>query len=760
MMTVNRSTGEWSLMARQQAAVARIGQLGLQGVELTVLIDDALEALAATLDVGYATLLELDGDWRSCSVRAANYRGQRITARQLASTRVPAGRDSMPGYTVMQGEVTATADLPNDQRFRSRASEYNTPAGSAVNAPVGWGERPWGVLGAYGIEGRDWTEDDLQFVQSMANTIGLAIFRSRAEDALRESNTRLELSLAATDLVAWSWDFTNDIIELSPGAQRVYGLDDGVTEITDDQFTQFVEPEDRPALRGSTYEALQTTGRYHVTYRWRNAARGDEVRWLETWGRVVDDNAGRATRLIGVTTDVTERRLAEDQRAALLAAEQQARREGERARDRLALLVEGAARFSASLDPNEVLASLPEFCVPRLADVCLVDLVGDDHVLVEAAVRAVDEESLALVRELRSRRAALGRGGIYSEAAVADRGRGVLVSHMTDEQFQAASVDDDHLAVFRRFGARSSVIVPLIARGRVLGVLSLLTNRSERFFTSDDLSLAQELADRAALAVDNGRLFESRNRVARSLQAALLPPKLPDIDGLELAARYQVAEDDIEIGGDFYDVIEMGERVFGLVVGDVCGRGPDAAAMTGLMRHSVRAAVVREWTPSGVLSQTNDAVLSQIDDYRFCTAAFLRVAIGSDGLLHLLASSAGHPQPIVLRADGTAEAVECGGLLLGVVPSPNLVDVTVTLGPGDSIILYTDGITEARRGTELFGPERLLDAVTELAGQHAEGVASGIVDAVRRFADDASDDQAVLVLRAPVLEGPRPPMPA
>lgn len=756
-MTPNRSTGEWSIVARQQAAVAHVGQLGLKGVSLDQLLAEALEAMTTTLEVRFVSLLELEPDWRSLSVRAAAVDGYVIEQSALAGVRVPAGRDSLPGYTVMQGGPVATSDLLNDQRFRARAAEYDTQSQAAVAAPVGWGERPWGVLGAYSDDQRDWTDDDCHFVQSMANTIGLAIYRTQAEAELHDSSARLELSLDAGGLGAWSWELDSDLIDLSPSAASVYGLGPGSVELTGDQFLDLVHPDDRTALRGGAFESIQTTGEQHALYRWVHHQRG-EVRWMESWGRMVNEGPA-STRLIGVVADVTERRLADETKEALLAAEQRARVEAERARERLSVLADASARFGASLDPAAVVGVLADFCVPRLADVCLVDVRNDDDELVEVAGAATDEQSLVDVRALRAKRAELaGVGGIWSESKVAANVESVLMHRLTDEQFQQAASDGDHLALLRRFGAVSSIVVPLLARGRVLGVLTLMTNRSGRTFTDDDLSLVEDLAGRVALAYDNGRLFESRNRVARSLQAALLPPALPAIDGLDLAARYQVAEDDIEIGGDFYDVIEMGDRAWGVVVGDVCGRGPDAAALTGLMRHSVRAAVVRERLPSGVLAQTNDAVLGQIDDARFCTATYLRVEVRDDGRpVRVLASSAGHPRPLILRADGRAESVECSGLLLGVVPAPRLVDVEVELEPGDAVVIYTDGVTEARRGTELFAEGRLMATLAALQGADADGIAQGIVDAVNDFAEGSNDDRAILVIRNAAVAAPAEP---
>lgn len=746
-MTPHRSTGEWSLAVRQQASVARVGQLGLQGGDLEELLGAALAAVADTLGVRNVALLELLAGWRELQGRAAIYDGTPITLDLVQKVRVPAGRESMPGYTVMQAGAVMSEDLLADQRFRARAAEYGLAAQAAITAPVGWGERPWGVLCVYSDVVRAWTDDDVHFVQSMANTVGLAIARQRVEHELRDSSARLDLSLGAGGLGAWTWDMSSDFVELSASAQAIYGVIADEFDGSGEQVLDLVHPDDRAVLRGEVYEALQTSGEQHNVYRIVRPNDG-ELRWVESWGRLLTDE-GHPYRLVGVISDITERRLADETKEALLAREQRARVEAEHARERLTLLAEAGARFSGSLDPEVILAALPEVCVPVLADVCLVDVFDDHGELEEAAASSRDEQSLADVRELRRRRAALGGvGGLWSDRNVARWGERVFEPELTDKHFQAAASDEEHLALFRRMGTRSAIVVPLVARGRIMGVLTVILNRAGRHYEPDDLEMVEQLAARAALALDNGRLFESRNRVAQSLQAALLPPALPEIDGLGLAARYRVAEADIEIGGDFYDVMEVGERAWGVVVGDVCGRGPDAAALTGLVRHSVRTAVVRERVPSRVLAQTNDAVLDQIDDARFCTAAYLRVEVGNPGeSVRVVASSAGHPRPAVLRGDGRAELVDCAGLLLGVVASPALIDVELLLRPGDSVILYTDGVTEARQGKELFGEVRLLDALGTLADSDAEGIAAGIDAAVRTFQDDANDDVAILVVQ-------------
>jgi len=736
-------------MARLQASLARIGRAGLEGGALEDVLAVTVGEVGDALGVPDVVLLELDRTWSVLHGRAARIGGELLAAELVRQVRVPAGTGSMAGFTVDQGEAVVSSDLAADERFEARGRDYGLQAEAAVAVPVGLGERPWGVLVVYAPEVRDWTADEVAYASSVGATVGLTVARTELERDLRDAATRLDLSLAAGGMGAWTWDLGADRVELSQQALELLDVPEGF-DGRSDAFLAVVHRDDQPILRGDVYEALQTDGETHGVF--RLAVRG-ETRWIESWGRLLSGPKG--PRLVGVVADITERQLAEETREALLAREQRARVVAEQARERMALLARTGERLAGSLEVGVVLDIVLDTCVPRLADVCLIDLLDDDGRLVEVAATATTDQALADVRELRTRRAALGGvGGIYSERQVAGLATPVLIRSMGEDDYVAASVDDDHLALFRRFDARSSIVVPLVSRGRVIGVISLLLRGGSRRYDDEDLDLASSLSTRAALAVENARLYEARNRVARSLQDALLPPALPDVPGLELAARYRVAEADTEIGGDFYDVVEVADGAWAVVVGDVCGRGPDAAALTGLVRHSVRTAVVRERVPSRILALANDAVLGQIDDARFCTAAFLRVVVApGGGGATVTASSAGHPRPVLLRADGTTSLLDCAGVLIGVVPSPPLVDLDVALAPGDAVVLYTDGVTEARRGRELFGDGRLLETVQGLAGASAEALARGIEDAVVAFQEGATDDVAIVALRVSAAAG-------
>lgn len=746
MAVAERTDGDWGAVARQQASLARVAQAGLQGGSLDELAGMVLREVGETLDVSDVVLLEVEPSWEELRGRAALFGGRLIDSELVKRVRVPSGRGSMAGFTVLQGELVVSPDLQADGRFEVKGPEYGISSRAAITAPVGLGERPWGVLVAYSADVRAWTDEEGAYVSSVGAAVGLAAARTLVESDLRDAAARLDLSLEAGGMGSWTWDVVGGVVEMSEAAQEVWGIE-GPFDGSPETFMTIVHPEDRTILRSDVYEAMQTSGEAHHVF--RVLAPSGEVRWLESWGRLLGGPQGQ--RLVGVITDITERQLAAETREALLVREQEARVAAELAHHQMALLVGAGIEFSGTFDVGVVVDILAKTCVPQLADVCLVDLMNDEGRLVERAALTRSDEALADLRALRSRRAALGgKGGVYSEHEVARQQTPVLLPSIEDADYERTAADVDHLALMRRFDARSSLVVPLVSRGRVVGVISLLFRGRKRAYGPDDLCFVETLAARASLAIDNARLYEARNRVALALQAALLPPALPEVPGLDLAARYRVAEADTEIGGDFYDVVGLGDGAVGVVVGDVCGRGPEAAALTGLVRHSVRTAVMREQMPSRVLALTNDAVLGQIDDARFCTAAFLRIdpaprcGVG----VEVVASSAGHPRPVLLRADGSASFVDCAGLLLGVVPSPTLVDLQLTLEPGDAMVLYTDGVTEARRDGDLFGEDRLLDTVHGLAGSNAEDLAAGVEAAVVAFQKGATDDVAILVVRA------------
>ena len=257
------------------------------------------------------------------------------------------------------------------------------------------------------------------------------------------------------------------------------------------------------------------------------------------------------------------------------------------------------------------------------------------------------------------------------------------------------------------------MLIPLRARGRTVGVMALGFGE---VVGTDHLALFEDLGRRAALAIDNARLYEERANVARTLQRSLLPPVLPEVPGIDLAARY-VAAGESEVGGDFYDCFRTGDGEWAVVIGDVCGKGAEAAAVTALARYTVRAsATLHSDEPAVVLQDLNEAIRRQSPASRFCTVLYVSLSLHGDRVTGTVASG-GHPLPLILRADGRVETAGLPGTLLGILPDPEIRPQPLTLRPGDSL----DPLHRRRdRGEPLdhrFGPEQLATCVAECHGR-------------------------------------------
>jgi serine phosphatase RsbU (regulator of sigma subunit)/PAS domain-containing protein len=292
--------------------------------------------------------------------------------------------------------------------------------------------------------------------------------------------------------------------------------------------------------------------------------------------------------------------------------------------------------------------------------------------------------------------------------------------------------------------------VPLLLEGGVPGCMGLGFPERGRFDTAD-VDLLVAIARQGAQAIERARLYEERAYVARTLQAGLLPRALPDIPGIEVAVRYRPVGDGSEVGGDFYDLFETEAGTWMLAIGDVCGKGTEAAVLTGVVRSTIRALALtaREAGAVEVLSGVNAALLREAAPNSLATAACGVLRREGDGCAVTL-STAGHPPPLVLRAAGEVEVVDAPGRMLGVAPAPDLASTTVRLAPGDLLLLYTDGVLDARTRRDTFGEERLRATLARCAGEPPASVVRDIDAAVRAFAPGrARDDKALMALRVP-----------
>ncbi len=304
----------------------------------------------------------------------------------------------------------------------------------------------------------------------------------------------------------------------------------------------------------------------------------------------------------------------------------------------------------------------------------------------------------------------------------------------------------DGAPLLMKLGATSVLSVPIRNRERGYGVITLCRRAGEGPFQIADLALAEELGGQLAVALRVDRLFRRRSEVAEALQASLLPRVLPDVPGIELAAAYMGATEGLDVGGDFYDVYRI-PGGWGLAIGDVAGKGQEAAALTAAARYAIR--VIAHWEPDPVevLTKANDVLLSEQSGGRFVTAKTAHLGWHGSSL-HVSLGTAGHPGPAVIRSDGRVEMLGGGGLPLGLFPvaQPGLEEVD--LGQGDLLFFYTDGLTETRSPDMKYYEERLPDELVGLAGRSAAEVVAGVQVRAEAFsAGEMRDDLTVLALR-------------
>jgi len=438
-------------------------------------------------------------------------------------------------------------------------------------------------------------------------------------------------------------------------------------------------------------------------------------------------------------------------RARLLAAERDARLRAERELNRMTVLARTARLMEAPLEVEQRLQRLADLAVSEIADWCAVNLVRDDRVE-QVAVAHNDPGKVAFVAQLQKRYPPDpdAPGGAIQ---VSRTGVPAFVPVVTEDMLAAAAVDEEHLALLRSIGMRSAVVVPLLVRGRSIGALTLVHAESGQQFDEVDLAFAEQLAAGAAVALDNARLYQQQDHTARTLQAALLPVALPPVPGLRLAARYRAQTADgtqMRVGGDLYDVVAApvpGQWAF--VVADVCGKGAEAAALTALIRHTVRAEVAHGLGPVDVLRRLNRAMLLETGGApaRFATVVQGLLTVDHRGASVRLAG-AGHPPPL-LRRGVQVEQVTAPGTLLGVYHDVQLSEVTAELAAGDMMVLYTDGVTEARGVDGFYGPARLAAVVGSGDRPTADEVAGAVLaDVVAFQRERLRDDVAILVVEA------------
>ncbi|RZS87563.1 PAS domain S-box-containing protein [Motilibacter rhizosphaerae] len=468
--------------------------------------------------------------------------------------------------------------------------------------------------------------------------------------------------------------------------------------------------------------------------------------WNEVSLSPVFDGLGALTHFVGVQADVTARVAAELLREERVREEQGARQRAEVVQERLALLADATESLVATLDAREALARLADLLVPRIADWCMVVLPSerDSSAATEVVVGSADpahEADRALVERLLPSQA--GPASLLSESIAGGAPR--LLAEVGEQDL--VDVGSPELVdAYRRMGLGSVIVVPLVGRHGPLGALALITSGSGRRYDEDDLQLATDLARRAGLIVDNARLYAREHRVAEALQRSMLP-ELPDVPGLDVAARYLPGGVGAQVGGDWYDVLALPDGSVGVAIGDVMGHDMAAAAAMGQLRSVLRSYAWQRQRPGQVLDSL-DRLVQGLDMAQLATAVFARL-VGDEetDTVSLEYANAGHLPPMVLQPDGTVRRLSgAWSVLIGAPGEGARQTATEQLEPGSTLVLVTDGLVEVRGQDLEDGLQRLEDCLRSLVGApDAQAVLDGLLAGVRP--DAADDDIAVLVVR-------------
>ena len=424
-----------------------------------------------------------------------------------------------------------------------------------------------------------------------------------------------------------------------------------------------------------------------------------------------------------------------------------------RLRERLEFLTGVESLLSQCRDRREIMRKVTAAAVPRLGDWCSIHvLMHPNDPEPEVEVSHVDPERAREALEILAM-FPYEPDAPFGIPHVIRTGEPVLITGIDPDALEQAGTDPSGLQPIRRLGLTSSLMVPLGAPPRVTGVLTFSVSGHDRTLDTDDLTLAQALSGRVAATMENRRLSEVEHHIARTLQRSLLPAVLPDVPGVQVAVRYWAAGEGTEVGGDFYDLFDTGHGAHAVVIGDVCGNGPAAAAVTASARHTIRALARRGDSHGAVLLHLNDAILTGWPDV-FCTVSYATLE-PAEGGVRMTAVSGGHPLPVLVSAHGRTTVLGQPGSLIGAMPIPEPEPYQADLAPGETVVFYTDGAYDLPPPHDLSDDD-LLRLFSEAAGEGGDAEAMADAISARLQADtpfdEREDDIALVVLR--VLEDP------
>ena len=639
------------------------------------------------------------------------------------------------GLSVPVSEWALRAELarPSGERFApgrdpvSRAAAGETVPGEAVWVPGAVGRRQMWATG-FPLPPRGGQEHALLVLVEMEGADeGDVAVRDRAVIAAGLSFTISDPRLP-----------DNPLVFVNPAFERTTGYSWEEVKGSNCRFLQG---------RGTDPAAVQRirdaiADEEHAVILLLNRRKDGTAFWNELSLSPVYDGAGGLTHFVGIQADVTGRVHDEEERRRNLVAERRARADAELAQARLALLAEATSMLAATLDVDEALRRLAALVVPVMADWCMVEMVdGDERRTVSAHVDPERQVLLDRVTELQ----ATHRTELSPVNQVLTSGQPMLVREVTPRLLDELSRGDELSQAYAQLGGRSGVIVPLRARDRVLGVVSMISTSSGRVYDEADLSMAADLGRRAALAVDNALLYSREHAVAEQLQRSLLPT-LPVVEGLDVAARYLPGSTAAQVGGDWYDLFVLPDGVVGVAVGDVMGHDLRAAASMGQLRSVLRSYAWQGSPPAVVLDHL-DQLVQGMQMAQLATAVYARLTLPcGEGPGELSFANAGHLPPVLRRPDGTTVLLDgLEGVLVGAALGLERTEQKVDVEPGSVLVLCTDGLVERRGLDPDAGLERLRAAVAAATTASADAMCDALL--AELVGGDLDDDVALLVVR-------------
>jgi serine phosphatase RsbU (regulator of sigma subunit) len=455
-------------------------------------------------------------------------------------------------------------------------------------------------------------------------------------------------------------------------------------------------------------------------------------------GRELTENEESLLRALAAQLAVAVQNARLHEETKRLGAERTRALEAElQASKRLRALYEISRSFTESLSLEATLEAVARTIVESLGVDAAALRMPDDRgsALVPVGVHVREERLAESLRAILSLPQPLPpvRPGVFrsGEALVLD-----------PESAAALGPAHEPLIPFLEKGA-SAAVIPLTTQAEILGTLTLLSLDSDRPIAGETLAAAISIAGQAALALDNARLYQQQKRFADTMQRSLLPRTRPQLEELEIGDVY-ASSARVDVGGDVYDFLELADGRLAVVLGDVTGHGIDATADMAMAKFVFRSLAREHSEPGDFLSAANEIVLEEIASGKFITLLYLTVD-GREG--ELACASAGHPPPRLLRAGGTPEPLAVGGLALGIEGGQDYEEARVRLEPGDAVVLYTDGLLEARRDGELYGEQRLDAALAANAHLPAQDLADALLADCRAFGGELGDDCAIVVLK-------------